>query len=190
MRRGEALGLRWKDLDLSPVAGRATIARTASKVGGKVLVGTPKSGKARSVTLDPFTVAVLSQHRTRQAAERLRLGTRWVDQDLVFAHDGNKLGPEGRAGGFLNSDHVWRLLQAAVSKYNADSSAGLRLPAIPVHSLRHSWATMAMLKGVHPMVVKERLGHSTVSITLEMYSHVSSSMQEDAALNVASGFLS
>ena len=190
VRRGEALGLRWKDLDLSPESGRATVVRTVGKVGGKINVGTPKGGKARSLDLDPFTVAVLREHRARQAAERLRLGSRWVDQDLVFAHDSNKLGPEGVAGGYLNPEHVWRLLKTSIAAYNVAASSDLRLPVITVHELRHSWATMAMQQGVHPMVVKERLGHSSVSITLDLYSHVTATMQQDAAMQIASGFLS
>lgn len=187
MRRGEALALRWKDVDLD--GKRATVARTVGKVAGKVTTGTPKGGKARVVDLDAATVEVLRSHKARQAAERLSLGDRWVDQGLVFAHDGNKLGPEGRAGGFLNPEHVWRLLQTQIAAYNTSAEPDLALPVITVHELRHSWATMAMLHGISPKVVQERLGHSTVSITLDLYSHVSPGMQQDAATKVAAGLL-
>lgn len=189
MRRGEALGLRWKDLDLD--GEKLTIHRTVGKIGGKLHVGTPKGGKARTIALDDGTVEVLKSHRKCQAAERLRLGDRWVDQDLVFAHDGHMLGPEAKAGGFLNPEHMWRLLKTQIRAYNTQPGLpeGLTLPLITIHELRHSWATMAMEQGVSPKVVQERLGHATVSITLDLYSHVTPTMQKDAASKVASGLL-
>jgi integrase len=187
MRRGEALGLRWGDVDLD--GERLTINRTLGKVGGKFVTGTPKSGKARTIDLDALTVEVLRAHKARQAAERLRLGEKWADQDLVSAHDGNKLGPDRKAGGFLNPEHVWRLFKTQVVAYNRGASAELALPEITIHELRHSWATMAMEQGISPKVVQERLGHATVAITLALYSHVPPTMQREAARLLASEML-
>jgi integrase len=187
MRRGEALGLRWSDIDLE--AGRASVVRSVSRVDNKVVVSGTKTGKNRVVDLDEATVAVLRSHKARQAQERLRLGPRWVDLDLVFPHDGNKLGPDGSAGGHLNPEHVWRMLRTAQLGYNRTADEGNDLPLISVHELRHSWATLAMQAGIHVKVVQERLGHSTVAITLGTYSHVSPTMQKDAAQVVAAGFL-
>ena len=190
MRRGEALALRWSDLDLSDGEGRATVARTVGKVSGKLHVGPPKGGRIRVVDLDPVTVVALQTHKRQQAAERLRLGGLWADEGLVFAHDMKMVGAGGKAGGFLNPDHVARLFKSKVATYNLGVAPDYLLPSISVHEIRHTWATMAMLNGISPKIVQERLGHSTVSITLGLYSHVSPSMQHAAALKVASGFLS
>lgn len=94
MRRGEALGLRWVDLDLD--AGRAAVRQTVIAVQHEVVMGTPKTAKGRrSVMLDVVTVAALREHRKRQAAERLQLGGGWRDLDLVFCRvDGTPLHPE------------------------------------------------------------------------------------------------
>lgn len=187
MRRGEALALRWSDVDLD--SRRASVVRSISRVDNRVVLSGTKTGKSRVVDLDEATVAVLRSHKVRQAQERLRLGPRWVDQDLVFPHDGNKLGPEGTAGGYLNPEHVWRMLRTQQVAYNCTAEPGEELPLISVHELRHSWATLAMQAGVHVKVVQERLGHSTVAITLGTYSHVSPTMQRDAAQLVAGAFL-
>ena len=94
LRRGEALGLRWSDLDLN--AGRASIRQTVIAVKHTAMLGTPKTAKGRrTVTLDGGTVTALREHRKRQAAERLLMGAGWNDNDLVFCHvDGTMLHPE------------------------------------------------------------------------------------------------
>lgn len=167
MRRGEALGLRWRDLDVD--GARATIRQTVIAVGHVVQFGTPKTAKGRrTVTLDARTVSALREHRKRQAAERLQLGSGWRDLDLVFARvDGTPLHP----------DRFSRTFRERVGQ--------LGLPVIRLHDLRHGWATMALQAGVHPKVVQERLGHATISITLDTYSHVTASLHSDAAEQVA-----
>ena len=166
MRRGEALGLRWADLDL--IAGRATIRQTVVTVNHEVQLGTPKTAKGRrSVSLDRVTVA-LREHRKTQNAERLLIGSGWRDNDLVFCKvDGTPLHPERFSREFTR--RVTRL----------------GLPMIRLHDLRHGWATMALAAGVHPKVVQERLGHSSISITLDTYSHVSPALHGEAAETVA-----
>jgi integrase len=170
LRRGEALGLRWRDLDLD--AGRASIRQTVIAIKHTAVFGTPKTAKGRrTVTLDAGTVAALREHRKRQAAERLQMGAGWTDADLVFCQvDGTMLHPERFTRGF--SEAVQRL----------------RLPAIRLHDLRHGWATLALQAGVHPKVVQERLGHANISITLDTYSHVTAGLHDDAAERVAALF--
>jgi integrase len=94
LRRAEALGLRWSDLDLD--AGRASIRQTVIAVKHTAMLGTPTTAKGRrTVTLDAGTVAGLREHRKRQAAERLLMGAGWTDSDLLFCHvDGTMLHPE------------------------------------------------------------------------------------------------
>ena len=167
MRRGEALGLRWADLDLA--ACRAAIRQTVVTVNHEVRFGTPKTAKGRrTVTLDAVTVAALREHRKAQTAERLLIGAGWRDHDLVFAKvDGTPLHPER-----FSREFTRRL-------------ARLGLPPIRLHDLRHGWATMALAAGVHPKVVQERLGHASISITLDTYSHVSPALHGEAAETVA-----
>jgi integrase len=148
MRRGEALGLRWADVDLD--VGRASIVQTVITVKHKVNFGDPKTAKGtRTVSLDPATVAALREHRKRQAAERLQMGAGWTDQGLVFCHvEGGPLHPE------------------RFSRTFTDRIRQLGLPPSRLHDLRHTWATLALASGVHPKVVQERLGHANISITL------------------------
>jgi integrase len=168
MRRGEVLGLRWQDLDLD--AGRASIAQTLIVVGGyEVRYSEPKTARGRRmVALDPQTVTTLKEHRERQMLERSLMGDAYTDSDLVFPReDGSVLHPDGF------SDAFWRHTKAA------------KLPRIRFHDLRHTHATLALAAGVHPKVVSERLGHASITITLDTYSHAIPAMQETAASLVA-----
>jgi integrase len=167
MRRGEALGLRWADLDLD--GGRLFIRQTVITIKHAVAFGKPKTAKGiRPVTLDPDTVAALVAHRKVQAAERLQLGAGWQDHGLVFCQ------PTG------HPVHPERLSELFTRRLR---SAGL--PTIRLHDLRHTWATLALSAGVHPKVVQERLGHANISITLDTYSHVTAGLHSDAADKVA-----
>jgi integrase len=168
MRQGEALGLRWSDVDLD--VGRASIIQTVIPVNHKVQFGSPKTDKGRrSITLDGRTTASLKGHRQRQLELRMSLGAGWAGHDLVFTKElGEPLHPERFSRTF--DQHVERL----------------QLPHISLHGLRHTWATLALQVGVHPKVVQERLGHSSISITLDTYSHAVPAMETDAAEKVAS----
>jgi len=170
LRRGEALGLRWQDLDLD--AGRAAIRQTVIVIKHAVMIGTPKTASGRrTVRLDSGTVAALREHRKRQAAERLLMGAGWTDNDLVFCHpDGTAVHPERFSRGFL------------------ETVARIGLPRIRLHDLRHGWATYALQAGIHPKVVQERLGHANIAITLDTYSHVVAGLHEEAAEQVAALF--
>jgi len=172
MRRGEALGLRWSDLDLD--TGRARVVQTIIPITGAVSVGEPKTGRGRrSVSLDSATVAVLRDHRHRMRQERLLVGADFNDLGLLFHQpDGSWLHPEAVSEAFLRR----------VRRYD--------LPRITLHGLRHTWATLALERGIHPKVVQERLGHSTIAITLGIYSHVSPTLHDEAAQLVADLVLS
>jgi integrase len=168
MRRGECLGLRWSDVDLA--AGRASISQTVIMVHHDIEVGSPKTARGRrTVALDPGTVAALREHRKRQAAERLLMGAGFSDHGLVFCMpDGGPLHPE------------------RFSRTFSRQTARAGLPAIRLHDLRHTWASLALQNRVHPKIVQERLGHANVSITLDVYSHVSEGLHDDAASRIAS----
>jgi integrase len=167
MRRGECLGLRWSDLDLS--AGRASILQAVIMVHHDIEIGAPKTSRGRrTVALDPGTVAALREHRKRQAAERLLMGAGFTDHGLVFCR------PDG---GPLHPERFSRMFSRELAK--------IELPPIRLHDLRHTWATLALQAGEHPKIVQERLGHANVSITLDVYSHVSEGLHGDAADRVA-----
>ena len=166
-RRGEALGLRWGDVDLDGAT--ATILQQVTSVGHETVIaeGT-KTGKGREVGLDARTVSVLRARKATQAAERLALGPGYRDHDLCFAKiDGEPLHPE-----FVSRQFV-RRCQA------------LGLPRIRLHDLRHTWATLALRAGLDVKVVSNRLGHSSVLVTLDIYTHVPHATDVAAAELVA-----
>jgi integrase len=117
----------------------------------------------RRVELDPATVAALRAHRKRQAAERLAFGAGYRDHGLVFTRPG---------GEPLNPDAVLLAFKRRAAR--------LGLPVIRFHDLRHGWATLALEAGEHPKVVVEQLGHASVKVTLDTYSHVTPGMQRGA----------
>ena len=167
LRRAEVAGLRWSDVDLA--GGTLAVQHTRITVGYRVTESEPKTAKSRrSVALDPLTVAVLRQHQDRQGQERLAAGPAWTESGHVFVReDGQPYHPQ----------RIAQLFQRATRH------AGL--PAIRLHDLRHTSATLALSAGVHPKVVQERLGHSYIGITLDTYSHVVQGMQAEAATRVA-----
>jgi integrase len=162
LRRSELLALRWDDIDLA--AGQVAVRRGLVAVGPKVHEGTPKSGHARTIAIDPETVALLKHHRAAQIEERLAWGEAWTDTGRVFTReDGTAMRPST-----LTQTFDRRVARVPV-------------PRIVLHDLRHTHATLLLAAGVHPKVVQERLGHSSIQITLDIYSHVTPGMQEDAA---------
>ena len=167
LRRGEALGLRWDDVDLD--RRRLSIQRAVTVVDYEIVVSEPKTARGRrSVSIDPTTAAVLFAHRKRQLEERMAWGPAWQDSGYVFTTE------DGRV---LHPQRVTQVFKRLASE------AGL--PPIRLHGLRHTAATLALTAGIHPKVVSERLGHATVGITLDTYSHVGEGLQEEAATRVA-----
>jgi integrase len=159
LRRGEALGLRWRDLDLDQgmLSVRQSIVILAGKESEKArpVIQEPKSQAAkRTIDLDPATVTALRSHKDRQAFQRW-VTTFWENHDLVFC-TGN--------GRILNPNNVLRNFDAIVER--AD------VPRTWLHDLRHTHATLLLLDGVPVTLVSKRLGHAKVSITLDTYSHI------------------
>lgn len=166
LRRGEALGLRWTDVDLE--RGTLSVAQTLTAVRHQVVVSPPKSDRSRRrISLDPDTVRVLQEHRDAQQRDRQLLGLN--PATLVFTD------AEGRP---LHPDGVTRRFQTLVRRSDLPR---LRGP----HDLRHTWASLALAAGIHPKVVSDRLGHSTIAITIDTYSHAIPSLDADAASTVA-----
>ncbi len=163
-RLGELLALRWRDADMD--RGSLQVTRTARRVAGKgIAYSAPKTHRSRRpVALSSETVQVLREHRLAQAERRLELGPAYADNDLVFT------GPTGHP---LDDSNLRRAFRRTLA------DAGL--PRLRFHDLRHSAATLMLQAGVHPKVVSERLGHATVGITLDTYSHVLPDLQRDAA---------
>jgi integrase len=165
MRRGEVAALRWRNVDLT--TGQLAILESAEQVGAKVRYKTPKSGKGRTLALSASLVEELRAHRLRQSEELLRVGVRLSDDSFVVAQvDGTPLQPDT-----LTQDWFRKL-------------ANTKLPRIRFHDLRHAHATHLLSQGVHPKVASERLGHSKIGITLDLYSHVLPGMEADAAERV------
>src|SRR5215208_3239156 len=163
LRRGELQGLKWEDLDLE--GGTLQVRRTLSEPKGGYIFESPKSGKGRNIRLTQRATAALTRHRKRQLEERIRLGTRWQDHDLVF--------PSGTgtpvSGGNLNRAFKTLLKRAGLPH------------SFRFHDLRHTCATLLLRQGVNPKFVQELLGHRDVSLTLNTYSHVLPDMGDVAA---------
>jgi integrase len=167
MRRGEALGLRWQDIDLD--ANSIAIRQTRVQLGYQAVVSTPKTQKGRRlVALDPVTTACLASLWERREEECIHEGRRLDPGDLVFLDD---------LGEPLHPERASRMFRSASRK------AGV--PPIRLHDLRHTHATLALSAGVHPKIVSERLGHANIGITLDTYSHCLPALSEEAACRVA-----
>jgi integrase len=167
LRRGEACGLRWSDLDLT--RGTLTVAQQIVQLGWATEIGRPKSEAGdRTIALARETVTELKVHRTRQNRDRLAHGAGWLDTDLVFTNpDGSPLHPADVTKQFL------RLTR------DAD------LPPIRLHDLRHGTATHAHAAGIDIEVVQEMLGHSSEALTADTYTSVLPELQREAADAIA-----
>jgi integrase len=168
LRRGEAIGLRWEDIDL---AGRCLfVVQQISEVNGELVVGTPKTKRGvRLVPLDSHTVAMLTRHRDGQVLERVAWGPAWNDQGLVFTReDGSPVRP------------------GYATRHFKHLAAVAGLPVIRLHDLRHTNASLALQAGVDLKVVSERLGHSQLAVTADLYTHVHLGLGQDAADRIAS----
>ncbi len=164
MRQGEILGLRWRDVDLDHGMVQIRGSMQALKGVGLHIAEPKTAGSRRHVMLSQRPIEALRRHRVGQAAERLRIGANWEDNDLVFA---NEVGRPIAAGNLLRRSFEPLLKRAG-------------LPRIRFHDLRHTSATLLLGQGVHPKIVSEMLGHSKITTTLDLYSHVTPTMQREA----------
>jgi len=164
LRLGEARGLLWSDIDFA--SGRLVVNRALQRHTGlgHVFVEPKTARSRRTVYLAPGTLSALSEHRRLQVEDHLEAGPEWKNTGLVFT-----------TGVGRPADGTW------VSKwfYRALDQAGL--PRVRIHDLRHTAATHLLLRGVHPKVVQELLGHSTISLTLDTYSHVAPALHAPVA---------
>lgn len=164
LRQGELLGLKWEDVDLE--AGTLQVRRTLTTAKGGPVLSTPKTkGSRRTVKLSPTALEALRSHLERQLGEIDEAGDLWRENGLIFASE---------VGGFLDRRYITTHRFKPLLK-----RAGL--PRIRFHDLRHTCATLLLSKNVDPKVVSEMLGHATIAITLDTYSHVLPNMQSEAA---------
>lgn len=164
LRRSELLGLRWKDINLDLAT--LSVVQTLHYVSEKGYVfKEPKTKRSRRlVDLSPSLAFLLRKHRANQELERKLLGRSLMPNDLVFSYpDGAPLPPN------------------SITKAFHKLVKSLGIPGVRLHDLRHTHATLMLRQGVHPKVVSERLGHSSVAITLDTYSHVIPGIQAAAA---------
>lgn len=164
LRRGELLALTWADVDMT----RGTLSvvnNDTVDVEGKRTTGPPKTRTSRrTITLPSTVLRWLREHRRQQNETRLMAGPAWVETNLVFTR-WNGVSPHPST--------------ALAWLRNAVEAAGL--PDMTFRGLRHTMATWELVIGEHPKVVQERLGHSSITMTLDTYSHVSEGMQRQAA---------
>jgi integrase len=166
MRRGELLGLKWSDVDLENA--RINIRRTLTRTdnGKRVTLGDPKTRKSRrAIRLTPQAIEALRSHLERQLREIVEAGDLYGDQGLVFTTE---------VGTPINPSNLRQRSFAPLLK-----KAGL--PRIRFHDLRHTCATLLLSKGVHPKLVQELLGHASIAITLDTYSHFIPEMGDQTA---------
>jgi integrase len=165
LRRGEICALRWRHVELA--AGNLSVTESAEQTRAGVRYKPPKSGRGRTVALSMMAIDELRAHRRRQAEQLLRIGVQQSDDTFIYMReDGEPMQP-------ASLTQAWR-----------QAIGQIKLPRIRLHDLRHGHATHLLVSGVHPKVASERLGHSRVGITLDLYSHVLPGMQEDAAARV------
>jgi integrase len=163
LRLGEALALGWEDVDLK--ARTLRVRRALQRIEGTLRFVEPKSERSRRmVNLPEFAITVLTRHRVAQKKERLKAGAEWLENGLVFT---------STIGTALDERNVRREFKAILDV--------AKLPAMRVHDLRHTCASLLLAQGVHPRVVMETLGHSQISITMDTYSHVMPALNIEAA---------
>jgi integrase len=165
LRMGESLGLRWSDIDLE--AGTLRVHRQLQRVreGGGLVFSEPKNASRRTIDLPQRALEALRSHRKRQIEQQLSAGTKWQDNDLVFA---------SYKGTPMDAQNI-------VNRYFKPLLRRAGLPDIRWHDLRHTCATLLLSRGTHPTYVQKLLGHASVQLTLDRYSHWMPSMGKHTA---------
>jgi integrase len=170
MRRGEVLAIRWRNVDLE--RGIARVVQSLEQTKEGLRFKDVKTHCNRAINLPPFVVEEFRRFKLHQAEQLLRIGVRQTGETLVCCReDGEPKQPRSLTHEF--SHLIGRL---------AD------LPPIRLHDLRHSHATQLLVDGVHPKIAQERLGHSTITTTMDLYSHVTETMQRDAVAQLDAAF--
>jgi integrase len=165
LRRSELLGLRWKDVDL--ILASLRVVQSVQRLNtGEFIVQEPKTASGRrTIALSPASCLVLREHREKQEADATLLGRQLAEDDLVFSH------PDGSPRDPSTLTLAFRRLTRRVG-----------LDGVRLHDLRHTMASLYLEQGVNPKTVAERLGHASVTITLDLYSHCLPGVQEAAAV--------
>lgn len=162
MRKGEILGLRWKDVDLD--ARTISVVQTLESDGKTLAPGAKTAAGNRLISIDDRTVAELKRRKIMMSKEKLSAGAVYQDNDLVI---GTTVGTP------ISPRNLLRTFERFLKKSE--------LPVITIHDLRHTHASLLLKQGVHPKIVSERLGHSSIKITLDLYSHLLPNMQKETA---------
>ena len=162
LRLGEALALQWPDLDGATLRIQRAVTQDAAR---HKTLGPTKTGRNRAVPLGERALRSLQRHRVAQARWKLQIGELYQDQGLIFANE---------VGGLLDGQNV-------TGRYFKPLLRKAELPDIRLYDLRHSHATLLMASGEHPKVVQERLGHATIQLTLDTYTHVIEGLQARAS---------
>ena len=164
LRRGEALALRWSDVDLD--TGLLVVRGTLARVNGALVITQPKTERSRrEIPLTPPVVAMLNAHRKVQREERLRAANQWADTGLVFVTE---------IGSPVEPSSILREIRIAAAKVG--------LSDVGIHTLRHSAAVAWLEAGVHIRQVADLLGHSSISVTGDTYGHGSQDGAKAAVL--------
>lgn len=171
LRRGELLALRWEDIDLA--ASEARVKGTLSvREGSLVVAPTKTSQSVRTIVLSAPAVAVLKEQKKAQTADRLRAANVWEETGFVFTTE---------TGRPVDPRNLLRAVTAAAKAAGLSADVGC-------HTLRHTYATTALTAGVPVHVVSRNLGHSSISVTVDTYGHVTDDASRDAAARVAQAF--
>ena len=159
------LGLRWQDVDF--VFSQIQISRGLHQLqDGSYVFTQPKSARSRrTIALSPSVILSLQEHRDKMAMDRAIVGIPLTEQDLVFSQ------PDGRPLRPNTISRTWKTIAARAN-----------IKVIRLHDARHTHASLMLKQGIHPKIVSERLGHASIQITLDTYSHVAPGLQEAAAL--------
>ena len=166
LRKGEALGLRWSDVNLDD--GWLKVRQTLNRIQTRLVATEPKTDRSRrTVPLSPAVVAMLRRHKVAQTAERLKAGDQWTDSGLVFTTE---------FGGPVDPRNLLRVAEVAAAKAGQSG--------VGVHTLRHSAAVGWLEAGVHIKAVADLLGHSSIAVTGDVYGHTS----DDAARSAVDGW--
>jgi integrase len=166
MRRGEICGLRWRNVDLEN-GQLAIVASRSCGEHGKPIEKSTKTDRGRLIALPILASTELHRHRVQQAEQLLRIGVALTDDHHVYAK------ADGEPG---HPAFLTRLFKLFMRDH--------KLPQIRFHDLRHSHATALLAAGVHPKIAQERLGHSSIAITMDTYSHAMPNMQQDAVAKI------